>query len=211
MAAWLAACEEGWLLAGIYKALGSQRGVDEVVEKDSDSEVTKEDELEGGDVQGGGEEVQVVTEGVRGMEMGRKSRAWRVVTSRGKDKDEDKDESAAAPSVIALGKWHARDDSKDKDRSGPSKRPRSDGGRGESGGGVEGRMVLCAPASLLPPFFRVFSLSSGCLDEAASLCFQNARLEATNSMLQVKVECQAAHRAPVRALHHPERPAVRYR
>ncbi|KAG6894715.1 hypothetical protein C0992_005002 [Termitomyces sp. T32_za158] len=124
-------------LAGVYKALGGWRGVDEVVEEDSDGETTEEDELEdeggveGGDMQGGGEEVQVVTEGVRGMEMGRKSRAQHVVMSGGKD------------------------------GLGPSKWPWSDGGRGESGGGEEGRMVLRTPASLLPSFFCVFSPLSG--------------------------------------------------
>ncbi|KAG6886343.1 hypothetical protein C0992_004485 [Termitomyces sp. T32_za158] len=107
------------------------------------------------------------------------------------DEDKDEDESAMGPSVVALGKRRMRDDSEDKDESGPSKRPWSDSGSSESGGGVEGRMVLCAPAPPLPPFSRVFSPLSGHLDKAASLRFQNARLEAANSMLQVKVERQA--------------------
>ncbi|KAG6887221.1 hypothetical protein C0992_013298 [Termitomyces sp. T32_za158] len=134
--AWLAAHEEGWSLAGVYEALGGWRGVDEVVEEASDPETTEEDELEdeggveGGDVQGGGEEVQVVTKEVRGMGMGRKSRVGHIVMSGSKDEGEDEDKSAAGPSVVALGKRRARDDSKDEDESGPSKRPRSDSGRG---------------------------------------------------------------------------------
>ncbi|KAG6873494.1 hypothetical protein C0992_008708, partial [Termitomyces sp. T32_za158] len=166
---WLAAREEEWPLAGVYEALGGRRGVDEVVEEASDPET-----------------------------MGRKSRAQHVVMSG----SEDEDKSAVGPSVVVLGKQRVRDNSKDKDMSGPSKQPQSDGGRGESGGGVEGRgesgegveghMVLCAPASSLLPYSRVFSPLSGRLDEAASLRFQNARLEAANLMLQVKVERQAA-------------------
>ncbi|KAG6894722.1 hypothetical protein C0992_004976, partial [Termitomyces sp. T32_za158] len=96
------------------------------------------------------------------------------------------------PSVVALGKWCMRDNSKDENELEPSKRPRSDSGRGESGGGVEERMVLCVPAPLRPPFSRVFSPLSGRMDKAASLCFQNARLEAANLMLQVEVERQDA-------------------
>ncbi|KAG6873202.1 hypothetical protein C0992_008947, partial [Termitomyces sp. T32_za158] len=196
--AWLAAREEGWPLAGVYKALGSRRGVDEIVEEESGSESSEEDELddeggvEGRDVQGGGEEVQVVTEEVQGMGMGQTNRVWRVVTSGSEDGDKDEGESAVGPSVVTLGKRHTRDDSEDEDESGPSKWPWSDNGRGESGGGVEGRIVLHVPAPSLPPFSCVFSPLSGCLDEAASLCFQNARLEAANSMLQVEVELQAA-------------------
>ncbi|KAG6874613.1 hypothetical protein C0992_007288, partial [Termitomyces sp. T32_za158] len=107
------------------------------------------------------------------------------------DEDEGKDKSAAGPLVVTLGKRCARDDSKDEDESGPSKQPQSDSGRGESRGGVEGCMVLRTPASSLPPFSRVFSPCSGCLDEAASLHFQNAQLEAANLMLQIEFERQA--------------------
>ncbi|KAG6883670.1 hypothetical protein C0992_008156, partial [Termitomyces sp. T32_za158] len=109
---------------------------------------------------------------------------------KGEDEDEDEDEggSIAGPSVVALGKRRVRDNSKGEDELGPSKRPRSDGGGDESGGGVEGRMVLRAPAPSLPPFSCVFFPLSGRLDEAASLSLQNARLEAANSMLQAEVE-----------------------
>ncbi|KAG6893776.1 hypothetical protein C0992_008677 [Termitomyces sp. T32_za158] len=96
------------------------------------------------------------------------------------------------PSVVALRKQCVRGDSEDEDELGPSKWLRSDSGRGESGEGVEGRMVLHAPAPSLPPFSHVFSSISGHVDEAASLCLQNAQLEAANSMLQVEVERCAA-------------------
>ncbi|KAG6881905.1 hypothetical protein C0992_013173, partial [Termitomyces sp. T32_za158] len=162
--AWLAAREEGWPLAGVYEALGGRRGVeavvDEVVGEDSGSESSGEDELgsergaEGSDAQVGGEEVQVVTEGVRGMGMGRPGRTQWVVLSEGEDEEEDEGGSIAGPSAVALGKRRARDDSGDEDESGPSKRPRSDGGGEESGGGVEGRLVLRAPVPSLPPFSR---------------------------------------------------------
>ncbi|KAG6883971.1 hypothetical protein C0992_007304 [Termitomyces sp. T32_za158] len=132
--------------------------------------------------------------------MGRPGRTQWVVLSEGEDEEEDEGGSIAGPSAVALGKQRARDDSEDEDKSGPSKRPQSNDGGDESGGGVEGRMVLCAPAPLLPPFSRIFSLLSGRVDEAASLRFQNARLEATNLMLQVEVECQAAQYRV--ALHH---------
>ncbi|KAG6882838.1 hypothetical protein C0992_010511 [Termitomyces sp. T32_za158] len=188
----LAAREEGWPLAGVYEALGGRRGVDavvdEVVEEDSGSELSEEDELgndggvESSDMQGGGEEIHVVTEGVWGMEVGRRSRAWRIVMSRSEDEDEVRGESVAGPSVVALGKQRVHDDSEDEDKSGPSKRPQSDGGGDESRGGVEGRMVLCAPAPSLPLFSCVLPPLSGYLDKAASLSLQNARLEATNSI-----------------------------
>ncbi|KAG6883095.1 hypothetical protein C0992_009708 [Termitomyces sp. T32_za158] len=135
------------------------------------------------------------------MGMGRTGRTRWVVLSEGEEEVEDEGESVAGPSIVALGKRRARDDSEDEDESGPSKRPRLDGDGDESGGGVEGRMVLRAPAPSLPPFSRVFSPLSGRVDEAASLRFQNARLEAANSMLQAEVERQAAqYRVALRRL-----------